>query len=268
MSVKSRIVELNTRLADTLTEKGVDADASETTTALIGKVAEIQQGGGEETLALWARNVVNNGGSLSGIGGDEIVDTGDLEFLLAKDLGSLIDGASALKKIGNIYAPQATTAKHICRIAPLIEEIGVLDIPNATTHYCTFDQAYNKDAPFLKKIGGVRGNKWTNGGDMFFGCSALEEITEPLDCTSMTTATNMFQRCAKLKEVRFVAGSIKVSVQVNATTLLSAASVQSIIDGLADLTGGATQTLTLASAVAVSDEQKAAITLKNWTLVQ
>lgn len=45
MSVKSRIAQLNARLAEKLTAKGVEADASETTTALIDKMDEIQQGG-------------------------------------------------------------------------------------------------------------------------------------------------------------------------------------------------------------------------------
>lgn len=45
-AVNARITENNARLADTLTAKGVEADAGEDQTALIGKVAEIKQGGG------------------------------------------------------------------------------------------------------------------------------------------------------------------------------------------------------------------------------
>lgn len=44
MSVKQRVKILNERLAEKLTEKGVDADGSETTTELINKVDEIQTG--------------------------------------------------------------------------------------------------------------------------------------------------------------------------------------------------------------------------------
>lgn len=44
MSVKTRIQELNTRLAEKLTNKGVEADGSETTTALIDKVDRIKTG--------------------------------------------------------------------------------------------------------------------------------------------------------------------------------------------------------------------------------
>ena len=47
---------------------------------------------------------------------------------------------------------------------------------------------------------------------------------------------------------------------------LSAESVQSIIDGLAIV--GTAQTLTLHSSIVLTDEQKAQISSKNWTLVQ
>lgn len=45
MSVKSRIQELNKRLADTLISKGVEADKTETTTSLIDKVDNINVNG-------------------------------------------------------------------------------------------------------------------------------------------------------------------------------------------------------------------------------
>lgn len=45
MSVKQRIQTLNDRLAEKLTDKGVSADGSETTTVLINKVDEIKTGG-------------------------------------------------------------------------------------------------------------------------------------------------------------------------------------------------------------------------------
>jgi hypothetical protein len=52
MSVKSRLAELNARLAEKLTAKGVEASADETTTALIDKVDSIEQGGTVEGIVL------------------------------------------------------------------------------------------------------------------------------------------------------------------------------------------------------------------------
>lgn len=45
MSSKERLLELNARLAQNLTAKGVEATADETTTSLVNKVADIQSGG-------------------------------------------------------------------------------------------------------------------------------------------------------------------------------------------------------------------------------
>lgn len=44
MSVKQRVKELNERLAEKLTEKGVEANGNETTTELINKVDNISVG--------------------------------------------------------------------------------------------------------------------------------------------------------------------------------------------------------------------------------
>ena len=41
---KTRMLELNAKLAETLTSKGVSATADETTTALVNKVADIKSG--------------------------------------------------------------------------------------------------------------------------------------------------------------------------------------------------------------------------------
>ena len=50
---KERLLELNSKLAQTLTEKGVEATADETTTALVDKIAEIS---GEDTLLKRIKN--------------------------------------------------------------------------------------------------------------------------------------------------------------------------------------------------------------------
>lgn len=103
-----------------------------------------------------------------------------------------------------------------------------------------------------------------------FGCLvALEEIDgTPLDFSSATGATNTFNYNNALKEVRFKASTIFISINFQSCSKLSAESVQSIIDGLADLMGADSQTITFHSSIVLTDEQKATITSKNWTLVQ
>ena len=238
MSVKSRIAELNARLADTLTEKGVQADASETTTALVGKVAQISQGGDmtpEQALQIWA---------------GMCYDPGEIR------------GDETLKTVGDLTFTRATGLNHVFRETKL-EQVDVITAPEAAAVSYLFYETRT-----LQKVGGVVAPKAQKWNSCFSVCKSLVEITNPFELSAATDLSEIFAHCNALKEVRFVEGSIPVSVKFNNSPLLSAASVQSIIDGLADLTGSTTQTLTFHAAVAVSDEQKAAVTLKNWTLVQ
>ena len=105
----------------------------------------------------------------------------------------------------------------------------------------------------------------------FHGCSALEEIIGVLTDNKLynNNFTNCFGGCPKLRQVRFAPGAIFKSVTFSNSSLLSDASVESIIEGLEDLTGQALQTITFHKDVGakLTNEQKAAITAKNWTLV-
>ena len=92
---------------------------------------------------------------------------------------------------------------------------------------------------------------------------------KPLDFSSNTQSSiACFNMCYSLVDFRVAKGTIKQSFNVSATSVLSAETVESVIDGLADLTGKETQTLSLNNAVGnkLTDTQKATITAKNWTL--
>ena len=113
--------------------------------------------------------------------------------------------------------------------------------------------------------------KCVNYLNAFTQMRALEVIDgKPLDFSSVTSAsnTNAFPNCVSLKEVRFVPNSIKVSIKLDNSSLLSTETIQSIIDGLADLTGGTAQTLDFhADVVAkLTAEQIAQIYYKNWSV--
>lgn len=96
----------------------------------------------------------------------------------------------------------------------------------------------------------------------------LRCIVGAMDMTG-NTSNNMWQGCRALEEIRFVPKTIGAKLTFQNSSKLSAASIQSIIDGLADLTGQTGQTLTLHADVGgkLTDEQKAAATAKNWNLV-
>ena len=99
--------------------------------------------------------------------------------------------------------------------------------------------------------------------------SKLHTILGNFDLSQCTNTTMAFYGCSALENISFVKETIKISISFSHSLLLSNESIQSIIDGLADLTGGTAQTLTLHTNVGakLTDEQKATITAKNWTLV-
>lgn len=110
-----------------------------------------------------------------------------------------------------------------------------------------------------------------NATNAFAGLRALEIVDgKPLNCTSITAANraNMFAFCKALKEVRFVANSIKISISFNNCSSLSTDTIQSIIDGLADLTGQTSQTLTVHQDVRnkLTENQLTTISDKNWAI--
>lgn len=105
----------------------------------------------------------------------------------------------------------------------------------------------------------------------FANCSALEEIIGELKTADGTTTNiflNAFVGCTELREIRFAEGTILNTISFGNSNKLSDVSIQSIIDGLADLTGATTQTITLHKDVdaKLTDTQRAAISAKNWTL--
>jgi hypothetical protein len=96
--------------------------------------------------------------------------------------------------------------------------------------------------------------------------TALKRIVGILDFSSATTVANMFGGCSGLEEVTFEPNTLSISISLGWSSKLTAESVQSIIDGLA--TVETAQTLTLNSAITLTDEQKATINAKGWTLAQ
>lgn len=140
-----------------------------------------------------------------------------------------------------------------------IERIDFYIANPFTSHNSCFRGTKN-----LKYIKGINTSNSTDIRLMFSG-SAIETIEEPMDISKVTTTQNAFA-CDNLTEIRFVSGTIKVNINFSRCAKLSAQSIQSIIDGLATVTTA--QTLTLNSAIILTDAQKAAITAKGWTLVQ
>ena len=104
--------------------------------------------------------------------------------------------------------------------------------------------------------------------EAFSYATSLETIKTELDLTEASGMNTAFGRCSALKEVRFTPNSIKLNISFSMSTQLSDASIQSIIDGLADLTGSTSQTITFTTEIKtkLTEEQISQITSKNWAL--
>lgn len=113
--------------------------------------------------------------------------------------------------------------------------------------------------------------KFTSGYGIFRHWQALEVIDgTPIDLSLDTRgAACEFVGLNALREVRFAPNSLRGNMWFGNSQYLSNDSAQSVIDGLMDLTGAATKTLTFHKDVGakLTPEQKAVITAKNWTLV-
>ena len=136
----------------------------------------------------------------------------------------------------NFDFSECTNAINLCYLSPQIREANI-DISNITN--------------------------FTGG---FYYCSLLNSITLR-NINNTCTFANSFYTCASLVNFNMT-GAIGKSISFANSPLLSNTSIQNIIDGLEDLTGQTTQTITFHKDVKAkfTEEQIATITSKNWTL--
>lgn len=122
-----------------------------------------------------------------------------------------------------------------------------VDLTEYNTHFTTIQEAFRGQTK-LKSILGV------------FDVS---------NCKTVSSLSNAFMECSALEDVEFASGTINVNISFSACKNLTAKSIQSIIDGLADLTGQTGQTVDFHSDIIskLTDEQWQQIYNKNWSAV-
>lgn len=108
----------------------------------------------------------------------------------------------------------------------------------------------------------------TDASYLAYGNLKLRAIYGELDFSVCVNLAAPFANCTALEEIRIKAGTLRASISFAQSNVLSDASIQSIIDGLADLTGQTAQEITFHPTVKekLTPEQKATITAKNWIL--
>ena len=250
MSIANEIQRLQNAKADiksAIENKGVTVGDG-TIDTYAEKISEISGGGGVDYSPFLTQARFY---SMNDFGKSEL----ELNLQRLTELGSLFyEGES-----GSVEARVNKTVEHL-----------TINSGEITSMYCSFSTSNYKDTTLKRLTLNIDTSKCTGFYQSFRGRNALEIIDgTPLDFTSVTSANNTFLSCDNLAEIRFVPNTIKVGFSFASSANLSAESIQSIINGLADLTGGTAKELTLHATVGnkLTDTQKATITAKNWTLV-
>lgn len=135
-----------------------------------------------------------------------------------------------------------------------------LDLKSSNTFYKAFYRCKK-----LKTMVGINTSKGIDMREMFFDCVELETIQEPLNLSSATNCQYMFYNTPKLTNISFVEETIKVAIEFP-SAVLSAESIQSIIDGLATVETAKTLTLHANVKTKLTQTQLDTITGKNWNL--
>ena len=205
------------------------------------------------------------------------------------DYASRFKGITTLTDMPYIDTSNGTNFTHTFNGCSKMENIARLDYSSATKMQGTY-----ASCPLLKYVPYINSSKATTFNDCFFNCSSLEEV-EGIDLSNATTMHTFMHgnlpklnkiggtlnisnlthdivytifNCPALEEIAFENGCIKRNFSIRNCPKLIDASIQSIIDGLADLTGQDAQTLTFHADVKakLTETQIATITSKNWTL--
>lgn len=182
-------------------------------------------------------------------------------FLYKINEGSIID-CSGLTQSGNF-----TNSFYGCSC---IEELNFINLPDyAIAADGMFSLAPNIIPDKLKTVSFSPKFKLSNATVLFNGRTSLEEVIGELDFSriiDIQEQNSPFTRCTSLAEIRFTKESIKYNLSFKQSSKLSDESIQSILDGLANVS--TTQTLDLNSEVyaKLTEEQKQSATDKGWTI--
>lgn len=252
MSIATEITRLQSAKADiksAIEEKGVEVGDG-TIDTYAEKIGEISVGGGEDFLKYCTT-----------------VQFADLNLFGKEDVTLNLDNTTKLTEF--YYSPskepkppQNTTVKHLT----INCHTKLTDLKQA------FDRKYKEDLTLEHLTLNIDTSEATSAYYFVSGLKVLKVIDgQPLNFSKMTNVTSVLSNTTVLEEIRFVENSIPLSINFSSCPKLSNDTIQSIIDGLADLTGGTTQTLTVHQTVyqkIIDNRWDVDITDKKWALVK
>lgn len=189
------------------------------------------------------------------------------------NLDSLFRNCFNLRRINKdnvVDCSNSTTFLYIFSNCYMLEDVSFINIDEDKSQ--SWDFAFRLTTPVeyfnLKNISFSPKLIGTFFRYMFYDQQHLENINGEIDFTKIkATGTDlMFYSCNNLKEVRFTKESLKYNLQMAQSGSLSLESLQSIIDGLGNVTTTSTLSLNSTAYNKLTEEQKQSATDKGWTI--
>ena len=242
---KARLLQLNAKLAETLTSKGVTATADETTTVLVNKVADITSGDDS-----FVRGLIN--GSIT-------------EFIVPDGVENATNKQINYKNFTSVYFPNSVTKYdgYLFYNSTTIKTVKLSS--NANIPDAMFSKCPNIEEIYVPE--GVR----EIGRYAFNDCTSLKTVYLPGTVTKIGMPpqwVNIFENDTNLEFVTLGNGFNANNLDLSASTLYSRETTLQWLNALADRTGQTAYKLTIgATNLAKLTEQDILIaTNKNWTL--
>lgn len=149
-----------------------------------------------------------------------------------------------------------------------VSETFTLDISNIKTScplYRMFNSSRYNGTPVVLNILGDT-SKINNFDTFLVRRNKLETINGVLDFSNCTKVDRPFLYCGALKNITIANSCIHFNFDISYTAVLTTESVQSVVDGLADITGSASYTVTFNAKQPITRAQADSISAKGWTL--
>lgn len=221
-------------VADAIRKKSYTSDDLIFPDGFVSAVNAIEGGGGEEAI----ERIINESGVLDGDGTVE------------EKIQQLIDTRFLFNNAGGINFYRSNI------------EYVTMDCSHFIFMYYCFNVCRS-----LKEVHLSNTDKVEDWRYAFYNVPLLHTV-ETIDFSGLTKSNNWnTSEFPALTTFRVVPNTIKVSITFN-MPMLDSDSVDSVIDGLVDLTGATAQTLTLNANTVVSETQSARIQAKNWILAR
>lgn len=262
---KARLLELNAKLAETLTSKGVTATADETTTALVNKVADIASGDdsilrgllqGDLTEIVMPYGITSirnyafsNYTNLTSISiPNSVKSIGEYAFTTCRKIKD-ITIPDSVKSIGHhaFYSNDSLISINI--------PLNLTTISTSMLHYC-ISLASITIPDSVTSISNMA----------FYNCKNLKTITIP---NSIKTIGNViFGNCNNLEFITLGDGFNADKLDLSESILYTRETIISWLNALADRTGQTAYKLTIGATnlAKLTEEDILIATNKNWTL--